>query len=368
MVLKFAPQATIKMAVTALSGTLYLTCAPVALAQSTPTELADLALEDLLNFEISEESSETEEAPKKWSFSYTYRKLSSGEYRMGTNDVSFDDVLFTPGEARTNYNYPVVPTFICQNVHAFAAGYNVTDAISLNIVIPYITQGTDHISIVPGFDEFLLKSDGIGDIGLSASYQKRPTLTSALQFTAGVRLPTGSIDIRGDTPRNGSGTLERLPYTMQIGSGTLDFTGAVHYSKLMKDFKLGVSANTTIRTGKNENDYRLGNNYGLAGWAQYSKNHWFQPGVRVGVREIEMIKGGDVSLQVPAAFPFPASITNPANYGGTKVNLSAILRVCPKEDCDFSISGEYGKPIYQNLNGIQPKDRHFFSVSTALKF
>jgi hypothetical protein len=38
-----------------------------------------------------------------------------------------------------------------------------------------------------------------------------------------MRLPTGSIDEVGDTPRNGSGTLERLPYTMQLGSGTYDF-------------------------------------------------------------------------------------------------------------------------------------------------
>lgn len=339
-----------------------------AAAQSTPTELADMALEDLLNFEVADENADGDTPENRWNFSYTYRKLSSGGYRSGTQDYSFQDVLFSPGEVRTSMNYPVVPTYICQNVHAFAAGYALTDKVSVNVVVPYITQGTDHISSVPGFSDFLLKSKGIGDIGVSASYLKQTSNLSAFQFSLGLRVPTGSIDERGDTPRGGMGTLERLPYTMQIGSGTLDFTGAVNYSRRIDDFKLGLSANTTLRTGTNDNDYRLGNNYGASAWLQHTKNHWFQPGVRLSLREIEAIKGGDVSLRVPAAFPYPASITNPANYGGTKINLSAIVKVCPKKDCKVSFSGEYGEPIYQNLNGIQPKDRRFLSASAAVKF
>ncbi len=349
-------------------STLVLLGSESALAQSTPTELADMALEDLLNFEITDEGTQSNAPTNKWNFSYTFRKLSSGGYRSGTEDFTFDEVLFSPGETRTLQNFPVVPTFICQNVHAFSAGYSLSNNVSVNVVVPYIKQGTDHISSVPGFADFLLESDGIGDIGISASYQIRPTLLSALQFTLGVRLPTGSINETGDTPRGGTGTLERLPYTMQIGSGTFDFTGAVNYSKLVGDFRVGVNANTTIRTGQNDNDYRLGNNYGAAAFAQYAKNHWFQPGVRVNFREIESIKGGDTSLRVPAAFPYPASITNPDNYGGEKINISAILKVCPENDCRVSFTGEYGEPLFQNLNGIQPKDRRYASVSAAIKF
>lgn len=327
-----------------------------------------MALEDLLNFNVAEEESENHQQRNRWSFSYTYRKLRSRGYRSGTTDFTFDEVLFSPGEVRTSLNYPVVPTIICQDVHAISAGYALSDKTSINVIVPYIRQATEHISSVPGFADFVLKSEGIGDIGVRASHRKRLSERSALTLTLGARLPIGSIDKTGDTPRNGTGTLERLPYTMQIGSGTLDFTGAANFSKRSEDFNFGINTNVTFRTGKNDNDYRLGNNYGAAAWTQYSKHHWFQPGVKLSVRAIEKINGADVSLMVPGAFPFPAGITNPENYGGTKANISALLKVCPKTDCSVSFTGEIAKPIYQHLNGIQPKSKSYASFSAGLKF
>lgn len=327
-----------------------------------------MALEDLLNFDVSEEESDDAQRLNRWSVSYTYRKLRSRGYRTGTTDFTFEDVLFSPGEIRTSLNYPVVPTIICQDVHALSAGYAISDKTSINVIVPLIRQATEHISSVPGFADFVLKSNGIGDIGVRVSHKKRVSDRSSLTFTIGARVPTGSIDKTGDTPRNGSGTLERLPYTMQLGSGTFDFTGAVNYSKRVESFNFGVNANSTVRTGKNDNDYRLGNNYGAAAWAQYSKHHVFQPGIKLNVRAIEKINGADVSLMVPGAFPFPAGITNPENYGGTKANISATLKVCPKADCSVSFSGEIAKPIYQHLNGIQPKSKSYASISAGLRF
>lgn len=352
---------------TSLLATTMLSLSGVAHAQSTPTELADMALEDLLNFDVIEDSYSKEENDK-WSFSYTYRKLSSGKYRSGTTDFTFQDVLFSPGETRTDQNYPVVPTFICQEVYALSAGYAISENITANVVVPYIEQGTDHISSVPGFPEFLLKSKGIGDISVSASYLKRLKKDDALQFNLGIRLPVGSIDETGDTPRNGVGTLERLPYTMQIGSGTLDFAASANYFKQIKHLRLGANAGTTIRTGKNDNNYRLGNNYGAALSAQFSKRHMFQPGTRLSLRKIESIKGRDDSLLVPSVFPFPAGITNPDNYGGTKMTLAAIVKICPKKNCKISFTGEYGVPIHQNLNGVQPQDRNYGSFSANVTF
>ncbi len=349
-------------------GGLFLGFSVSAIAQSTPTELADMTLEDLLSFDVIADHTDAEGKSNRWNFAYTYRRLSSGKYQVGTRDVTFDEVLFSPGETRTAQNYPVVPTFICQHVHALSASYAVNESVSLNLVLPYITQGTDHISSVPGFADFLLKSKGIGDISLSASYLKRLSPTAALQFNGGVRVPTGSIDETGDTPRNGSGTLERLPYTMQIGSGTVDLTASFNYSHIVKDLKLGVNAHTTIRTGKNDNDYRLGNNYGVATSMHYIKSSRVQPGFRVNFREIEQIKGADMSLRVPGPFPYPAGITNPSNYGGEKVNVAALVKLCPQTDCKVSFTGEYGVPIYQNLNGVQPSDRRYMSLSASLTF
>lgn len=339
----------------------------IVMAQSTPTELADLSLEDLLDFDF-DDNIDSKTAKKSWKFDYSYHSLSIGGYKIGTNDVSFDDVLFTPGETRTGQNYPVVPTYITQEVHGFSASYALSDQTAISVLVPYILQATDHISILPGFDNFLLKSEGFGDIALNASHQKRITKKSVLKFSVGVRIPVGSINNTGDTPRNGSGTLERLPYTMQIGSGTFDTAFAMQYVCVENELTYGATINSVIRTGKNKNDYRLGNNIGASLWAQYAFNHWLQPGVRVNVRHIGEIKGRDASLLVPMAFPFPASITNPSNYGGEKANIALSLRSCPKEGCKVSFNVEYGKPLYQNLNGVQPKERSNFSIGAAIKF
>ena len=336
------------------------------LAQSTPTDLATLSLEELLNIDVSDQGKSTEY--KRWSFGYSYRQLRVGNYKIGTRDVSLDDVLFTPGEMRTNENFPVVPTFIDQHVHAFSGSYRASTALSFSILVPYILQGTDHISSVPGFDEFRLSSDGIGDITLSASYQRELSDSAVLKTSLGIQIPTGSINEMGDTPRNGTGTLERLPYTMQLGSGTPDVAISAGYNQRVGQFSLGTNISSTIRTGMNENGYRLGNSYGVSLSAQYNLRWYLKPGMRISARHLGEIQGRDESLLVPMAFPFPASITNPANYGGEKIHAAFNVATCFSKNCNVTFTGEVGVPIYQNLNGVQPKDRYTIAFTTSIQF
>ncbi|MEP3889803.1 MAG: hypothetical protein ABJN69_05000 [Hellea sp.] len=343
-----------------------LSLATVAAAQTTPAELIDMSLEDLLDLDISESDVKTKK--KHWEFNLSYTKGSFGGYKSGTTEFSFQDVLFSQGEMRSDQNYPIVPTFICQNAFNASASYHISDRTSLSVSVPYITQSTDHISSVPGFQEFILKTEGIGDIAVALAHGKKLSNNDNLTSVIGVRLPVGSINETGDTPRNGPNTLERLPYTMQLGSGTLDLTGSLTYLRNDKDFSLGANVNGVLRTGKNDNHYRLGNNIGTSVFARYNKHHQFQPGIRLSARHIGRISGGDISLETAGPFPFPASITDPSNYGGEKVSATATVRSCVKSDCLLSFSAEYSKPIYQNLNGIQPMERNSFSLGTALKF
>ncbi len=338
----------------------------VVSAQSTPTELASLSLEELLNIDVSDQAKEA--GGKKWSFGYSYRQLRVGNYKIGTRDVTLDDVLFSPGEIRTSENFPVVPTFIDQHVHAFSGSYRASNSLSFNILVPYILQGTDHISSVPGFDEFRLSSDGIGDITVSASFQRELSHASVFKTSVGIQIPTGSINQTGDTPRNGTGTLERLPYTMQLGSGTPDIALSAGYNHRIGKLNLGTSINTMLRTGMNENGYRLGNSYGAAVSMQYNYRWYFRPGMRISVRHLGEINGRDESLLVPMAFPFPASITNPENYGGEKAHAAFNITTCSSKNCHITFTGEVGMPLYQNLNGVQPKDRYTIAITTSIQF
>ena len=89
-----------------LSGGLHMG----AWAQTVPTDLLDLSIEDLFDANVVSEADRVE-TQNRWHLSYTYAISEYDEYYLGTHSVSYDEVLFTPGvDARTENNYPVVPT------------------------------------------------------------------------------------------------------------------------------------------------------------------------------------------------------------------------------------------------------------------
>ena len=81
-----------------------------AWAQTVPTDLLDLSIEELFDANVVSEADRTE-TQNRWHVSYTYAISEYDEYYLGTHSVSYDEVLFTPGvDTRTENNYPVVPT------------------------------------------------------------------------------------------------------------------------------------------------------------------------------------------------------------------------------------------------------------------
>ena len=189
-----------------------------AMGQTVPTDLLDLSIDELFDANIVSEADQVERS-RKWHVSYTYAVSDYDEYYIGSSSVTYEDVLFRPGvDARTENNYPVVPTEITQEVHAIRVGYDLTTATTVRAQIPLVMQSTDHISIVPGYDAFNISSEGIGDVTVVADTTLSQSLNSIWKAGVGVSIPTGSIDEEGDTPRAPGD--QQLPYTMQLGSGT----------------------------------------------------------------------------------------------------------------------------------------------------
>jgi len=278
-------------------------------------------------------------------------------------------VLFTPPETRTTTNYPVLPTTIIQEVHSINLNYQLNNEIQVGITAPYILQETDHLSSVADFDEFTLDSAGIGDISLNLSYQLPSQSTKNWEISVAMTLPTGSIKEQGDTPRAGSGSLEQLPYTMQLGSGTYDFPVSIQFSDRSDNIHYGAQANALIRTGKNSQGYRLGNNYGIKSWARWMTTSWLHPGISLGYRHSKEIQGIDNALTTPGAFPFPANITEPNNYGNDTVDLGFNMKICSTTaHCKHYLDLNVNKAIYQRLNGIQIKEKLTFGFSTGMRF
>ncbi|MFW5450035.1 MAG: hypothetical protein ACKE9I_00425 [Methylophagaceae bacterium] len=342
-----------------------------ALSQ-TPSDLAALSLQELMGISIDDDTDTVVHAHdhnERWSISYGYQRLELDGYRNGTDNLSDETAIFRPPEARTTTNYPILPTVITQEVHTLNLNYKLNEQLHLGITAPYILQSTEHKSIVPGFDEFTIRSEGVGDVAINVAYTLPLADSGRWKLLAAVSLPTGSISETGDTPRNGAGTKERLPYTMQLGSGTYDFPLSIQYSNVHQQIHYGGQLSARIRTGKNNEGYRLGNTYGLNSWARWMTNSWFHPGLSIAYRHADKIQGRDDRLTVAGLFPFPANITDPDNYGADKVDLGASIRICSqKKHCLQYIDLNISKAVYQRLNGVQIKEGAVFGLTSGINF
>ena len=334
-------------------------------AQTVPTDLLDLSIEELFDANVVTEADLAETA-RRWHVSYTYAVSDYDEYYLGTHSLSYDEVLFTPGaEARTENNYPVVPTEISQEVHALRLAYDVNESMTIRAQVPLVMQSTDHISIIPGYDAFNISSEGLGDIALVADSTISQSLNSIWKAGLGVSVPTGSIDEEGDTPRAPGN--QQLPYTMQLGSGTWDFPTFISFRKYEARWDWGLDASFALRTGKNDHDYRLGNKASVGGWLMWNGFSAVKPGIRLDYRWRDDIHGEDASLRVPIpGFPYPAPVTNPNAFGGEQLDLTGFLRVLFAKKWFAEMS--YARPIFLDLNGPQSSEKYHFSVEIGASF
>ena len=355
-----------------------------AFGQTPPVDLANLSLGDLLNAKIIRSYTDHaafktggQDSPlgyldsSRFHFRSNYINVKFDGYMDGTKDLSTDDVLWsnTSGEARTDKNFPIVPTVIHQEAIQFKGAYDLSERFILSLSIPYIRQETEHISIVPNFDDFTIVSEGLGDIEIAVSWIHQLSHSNNLLINLGLSLPTGSIDETGDTP--GPGPDNQLPYTMQLGSGTYDIKPSIHYFGSAGNWTYGADLNLTLRTGKNDRDYRLGNVYQSSIWTRYALTDWLEPSIRINGVVWNEISGKDPALPYDSVNDlYPAAVVKPDNFGGTKLLALVGLRLKDPRDRleNTFLEFEAGTPFYQKLNGPQPSEDWRFSASLVLSF
>ncbi|WPJ97542.1 hypothetical protein SH580_07440 [Coraliomargarita algicola] len=367
---------------------LYLAAGLSAFGQSPPVDLIDLSLGDLLNAKIirsqsnqmtpaSLDASSVASAPghfesNRFHFSLSYIDVKFETYKDGSDDLSTSDVLWSgagSGEVRTDDNFPVVPTKIYQQAMQFKGAYDISEEFSFSLSIPFIRQETEHISSVPGFSDFIIVSEGLGDIEAAISWLTWSNHHNSLLFSLGLSIPTGSIDEKGRTPRDATQDTQ-LPYTMQLGSGTYDIKPSIAYTGKTGAWNYGAGLNLTLRTAENSRDYRLGNVYQGSIWTRYELAEWIQPSFRINGIVWDRISGQDDEITVPGAFPYPAAVTNPDYFGGTKLLAQFGLRLRDPNGWlkNSFLELEAGAPFYQKLNGPQPSENWRFSASLVLNF
>ena len=166
-------------------------------------------------------------------------------------------------------------------------------------------------------------------------------------FNAGVSLPSGSIDERDDTP---AGAQSKLPYPMQLGSGTVDLRPGLIYSGEYERVSWGFQAIGTIRLGENDNDYTLGDRFDASMWSAYAPNDWLSGSLRIAWQSWGNIDGADPDLN-----PMMIPTADPDLRGGERLDLGVGMNFYVPEGSleNFRLAAELLFPLYQNLDGPQ---------------
>ena len=282
----------------------------------------------------------------EWMLGYSFMPMSMSDNRDGTDELSVDDVF--------DQGFLISPTSMDMNMHMFEAMYGATDNLTLMAMLPWKNLSMDHVTA--GGATFTTKSEGIGDAALTGLYTFLRSYPHRLHLTAGVSIPTGSIEERGTTPM---GTGLKLPYPMQLGSGTFDPSLGITYLGASGDWSWGAHTEAKFRIGDNDEDYTLGNQYVLDTWLARRWNNSLSSFVRLETAVIDNIDGADPELN-PAMVP----TANPDLRAGKRLNLRVGTSIYVPDGALLGsrMGIEFGLPIYQSLDGPQLQSDWVLSI------
>lgn len=296
----------------------------------------------------------------EWMLSYRYMNMDMEGSRDGETELSPEAIIANTanrffGAPMQPANLRIVPTQMTMEMHMFGAMYAPTDWLTLMLMTNYTEKSMDHVTFngagTARIGTFTTKTKGLGDTKIAGLFRLYDNGTHHIHLNAGLSLPTGSNTKRDDvlTPVAG-GTISnvRLPYPMQLGSGTVDLLPGITYTGSVKNYNWGAQYMGTIRTGKDEG-YSLGDKQEFTGWISYQWQPWISTSTRLSYSHTSQIDGIDPNIIGPV------QTADPDNYGGDIVNLHFGVNLAGQNGQlrGHRIAAEVGIPLHRDLNGPQ---------------
>ncbi len=238
-----------------------------------------------------------------------------------------------------------------REMHMGGLMYGVTDKLTLVGSVPFVkTKMT--MTRAMGAD-FTTQTDGIGDVKFGGLYTLYEQENSKVILNLALSLPTGSINDTDDTPMMAS---QLLSPNMQPGSGTYDVISKITYIDRMDQWAWGAQIGETIRTGTNDNGYKLGDRGAISAWIARNLADFVSVSVRIDGQ-----KWGDTKLN---------GLSSMNLFGGERVDvLGGVNFIIPNgalKGNRFTI--EFGKPIHQDVTGNQMENDYRLHAGWQLAF
>jgi len=304
-------------------------------------------------------------------FSYRYMSMSMQGNQDGSSDLSADQIATTtpnrffgsPGQPPT---LRIVPTEMTMDMHMLGAMFAPSDRLTLMTMLSYVEKEMQHLTYQGGMGAtvlggFTTKTSGIGDTSLAALIRLRETETDRLHATLGLSVPTADIDATGTilAPTGMTPTV-RVPYPMQLGSGTYDVIGGLTYSRYFDRWSWGAQWRSTIRNGTNDEGYSLGDEHRLTAWYSRLLSTHFSWSGRVAYFDRNNVNGMDPLIMGPV------QTADPARQGAKR--LDAALGINFATESGHRIALEYVIPLEQDLEGPQLKTDDLLTVGYQFSF
>jgi len=289
--------------------------------------------------------------------SIRYMNMVMDGNKSGTNNISDTDI----------YNsFMVAPQHMTMDMYMLGIMYAPSNNLTLMLMQNFAKKNMDLTAqmMMGGMTmlrDFSTKSSGLGDLKIGALYQVFNNHKTSFHFNGSINIPIGDIENRGDTPMMSD---IKLPYAMQLGSGTFDITLGATYKENFANTSWGTQFLGTLRTGTNNEGYRFGNLYQLNVWGAYHFATNFSVSGRLLGSSEGKLKGIDSELN-----PMMVTTANTNNYSNDKIKAFIGLNISfPQtstlKDMRFGI--EAGAPIYEDYNGIQMDED--LSINLGLKY
>ena len=307
----------------------------------------------------------------EWMVSYRFMHMDMEDNIQGDSSIS-------PAQIVTQITNPnaspptvrVVPLEMTIDMHMLGLMYAPSDNLTLMVMLNYLDKSMEHLSYMgmmgtTELGRFTTESKGLGDTQITALWGLVNTATHKLHLNLGLSLPTGSID-ETDTvlsPMNTQPVL-RLPYAMQLGSGTYDLQPGLTYSGNSGHLGWGSQYLATVRLGENDEGYTLGDKHQLTGWGSYQLVDWASVSLRLTYLNEDRIDEVDplISAPVPTA--------NPHNYGGERLDVAIGVNLVGQVGAirGHRLALEYQQTLEQDANGVQMEMQSMLTVGYQYAF
>ncbi len=313
--------------------------------------------------------------------SVRHMHMEMQDNQIGTDSVSPDTIVTTvPNRFFGNPMQPptlrIVPTEMRTDMTMVGVMYAPSDAVTLMAMGSYIEKEMEHITYAGGMGtaiqgEFTTNPKGMGDITLGGIFpvlglsDRKAKSSQELNLRAAISLPTGSTTKTAQilTPM-GAQPIVRVPYMMQLGSGTWDLKPAATFKGWAGKLGYGAQYAGTIRTGTNDEGYRFGDVHEGTAWLSYLPAQWISLSGRVKARSTGRVQGIDPVIMGPV------QTANPDFQGGERIDLMAGVNLVGTHGplAGHRLAFELGKPVYQDLNGPQMAGDWMFTIGWQKAF